>query len=82
MTMVTRLGMCSTVILLMPRCRPRQLYQLQRRRLWRAEQQTWRRWRMLCASGHSCRHFNHDTPFTRTLYATADDHAYFGVQRH
>jgi len=25
---------------------------------------------------------NHDTPFTRTLYATADDHAYFGVQRH
>lgn len=25
---------------------------------------------------------NHDTPFTRTLYATADDHQYFGVQRH
>ena len=25
---------------------------------------------------------NHDTPFTRTLYATADEHLYFGVQRH
>jgi DNA adenine methylase len=25
---------------------------------------------------------NHDTPFTRTLYATADEHQYFGVQRH
>lgn len=25
---------------------------------------------------------NHDTPFTRMLYATADAHSYFGVQRH
>ena len=25
---------------------------------------------------------NHDTPFTRALYATADEHLYFGVQRH
>lgn len=25
---------------------------------------------------------NHDTPFTRTLYATADEQQYFGVQRH
>lgn len=25
---------------------------------------------------------NHDTPFTRTLYATADEHLYFAVQRH
>lgn len=25
---------------------------------------------------------NHDTPFTRTLYAAADEHLYFGVQRH
>lgn len=25
---------------------------------------------------------NHDTPFTRTLYITADKHQYFGVQRH
>lgn len=25
---------------------------------------------------------NHDTPFTRALYATADEQQYFGVQRH
>lgn len=25
---------------------------------------------------------NHDTPFTRELYALADQHSYFGVQRH
>ena len=25
---------------------------------------------------------NHDTPFTRSLYALADEHLYFGVQRH
>lgn len=25
---------------------------------------------------------NHDTPFTRTLYTTADEQIYFGVQRH
>ena len=25
---------------------------------------------------------NHDTPFTRTLYATADEHSYFGLQLH
>lgn len=25
---------------------------------------------------------NHDTPFTRTLYTTADEHLYFDVQRH
>ena len=25
---------------------------------------------------------NHDTPFTRSLYATADEQQYFGVQRH